>query len=104
MIHLSIYKYFKTCLVVPSGPPTNLSVKILSSSSLSVSWIPPIGVVEGYIIQYSGIDPLLINGRDTLSDILEGLTKGMTYEFHVFAYRDLPSTEYNKVTVLLDCM
>ena len=82
----------------------NLSVKILSSSSLSINWVPPSGVVEGYIIQYSGIDPQLINGGDTLSDIQEGLTQGVIYEFIVFAYSDLPSTESNKVTVLLDGM
>ena len=79
-------------------------MKILSSSSLSINWVPPSGVVEGYIIQYSGIDPQLINGGDTLSDILEGLTQGVTYQFNVFAYSDLPSSESNKVTVLLDSM
>ena len=80
----------------------NLSVKILSSSSLSINWVPPpLGGVEGYIIQYSGIDPQLINGGDTRSDILEGLTQGVIYEFNVFAYSDLPSSESNKVTVLV---
>ena len=78
-------------------------MKILSSSSLSISWIPPAGVVEGYIIQYSGIDPQLING-DTLSYMLEGLTPGMIYQFSVFTYIDLPSSESNEVTVLLDGM
>ena len=79
-------------------------MEILSSSSLSINWIPPLGVVEGYIIQYSGIDPQLINGGDTLSDILEGLTQGVTYQFNVIAFSDLPSSESNKVTVLLGSM
>ena len=99
-----MYKCIETYVVAPSGPPNNLSVKILSSSSLSINWVPPSGVVEGYIIQYSGIDPQLINGGDTHSDILEGLTQGVIYEFNVFAYSDLPSSESNKVTVLLDGM
>ena len=74
--------------------------------------MPPLGVVEGYIIQYSEIDQKLINGEidsqliniDTSSHILEGLTQGMIYQFSVFAYIDLPSSESDEVTLLLDGM
>ena len=76
-------------------------MKILSSSNVSISWVPPLGVVEGYIIHYSGVDPKLIN-EDTLNYVIEGLTQGMIYQLSVFAYRDLPSTAFNDVTVLLD--
>ena len=76
-------------------------MKIINSSSLSVCWVPPSDKVNGYIIQYSGKDPQLING-----DIytLEGLKQGMTYQFSVFAYRDLPSSESNDVIALFDGM
>ena len=47
------------------------------------------------------MDPQLIIG-DALSYILKGLTQGRIYQFSVFAYRDLPSTASNDVTVLLD--
>ena len=76
-------------------------MKIINSSSLSVCWVPPLGEVEGYIIQYSGKDPQLING-DTY--ILESLKQGMIYQFSVFAYSDLPSSESNEVIALFDGM
>ena len=77
-------------------------MKIINSSSLSVCLVPPsLDEVNGYIIQYSGKDPQLING-DTY--ILEGLKQEIIYQFSVFAFIDLPSSESNAVIALFDGM
>ena len=49
--------------VVPSGPPVNVTVQAISSSSLLITWQPPEqlhqnGITAGYRIQIGHVDGL----------------------------------------------
>ena len=45
---------FSFCSSVPTGPPENFTVEVLSSSAVLVSWTPPtVGKQNGIIITYT---------------------------------------------------
>ena len=91
-----------TCLA-PSGPPTGLSVDIISSSTLTVGWTSPSGDADGYVIQYSpGEESQLVEGGGIGNTVLNGLSLGLEYQIRMFAYRDLPSGLSEYIMVLLD--
>ena len=69
----------------PSQPPSGLSATILSSSSLSISWMSVSGV-DGYIVYYNGGKAVLIKGQDSINRILNELIKGTTYYVDVYSY------------------
>ena len=71
--------------LAPSQPPSGLSVTILSSSSLSISWMSVSGV-DGYIVYYNGGEAVLIEGQDSTNRTLNGLIKGTTYTVDVYSY------------------
>ena len=52
----------------PSQPPSGLSATILSSSSLSISWMSVSGA-DGYIVYYNGGEAVLIEGQDSTNSI-----------------------------------
>ena len=87
----------------PSFPPTGLLATILSPTSLSISWSPLSGDVNGYVIQYTGGQPVMVNGEDSSSSVLEGLTQGTTYQINIYSYSDLLSSTSTNISVLLDC-
>ncbi len=91
-------------IFLASSPPDNPSATILYSTSLSISWTPlSSDIVNGYIISYNGgQQPIIVMGSDTSSYILEGLTKGTTYQINVYSYTDLPSETANVASILLD--
>ena len=66
-----------------------------SSSSIFVSWSPPVGGADGYVILYSaeGASNMtqLVKGGNQTSSLLTGLSEGQLYTIRVFAYKDLPS-------------
>ena len=68
--------------LAPSQPPSGLSATILSSSSLSISWMSVSGV-DGYIVYYNGGEAVLIEGQDSTNRMLNGLIKGTTYTVDV---------------------
>ena len=82
-------------LPAPSGPPDDVVVSIKSSSSITVSWSPPVGGADGYVILYSteGASNMtqLVEGGDQTSSLLTGLSEGQLYTIRVLAYKDLPS-------------
>ena len=67
-----------------------------SSSSIIVTWSPPVGGASGYVILYStdGTSNMtqLVEGGDQTSSLLTGLSEGHLYIIRVFAYKDLPSS------------
>ena len=77
----------------PRGPPMNVKVFIHSSSNILVSWSPPVGGADGYVILYSASNMThLIEQRTKLTmSLLHSLNKGHLYTIRVFAYKDLPS-------------
>ena len=81
--------------LAPNGPPTRVVVSMKSSFSIIVSWLPPVGGADGYVIIYStdGASNMtqLVEGGDQTSLLLTGLSEGHLYIFRVFAYKDLPS-------------
>ena len=97
-----------TCLcnffyTAPSGPPDDLAVSIDSSSSVTVSWSPPVGGADGYVILYiaEGVSNIVKIGDQT-SSLLTGLSEGQLYIIRVFAYKDLPSLLTDPVLVRID--
>ena len=72
-----------------------MAVSINSSSSITVSWSPPVGGADGYVILYSteGSSNMtqLVEGGNQTSSLLYNLTEGYLYIIRVFAYKDLPS-------------
>lgn len=95
---------FNICVpIAPLPPPLNgsLSATILSSTSLSISWTPSPGVA-GYIVNYNGGQPVLIEGSDSTNYVLEKLTQGTTYQIKLYTYIDLPSVTFSNLTVLFD--
>ena len=79
----------------PNGPPTRVVVSMKSSFSIIVSWLPPVGGADGYVILFStdGASNMtqLVEGEDQTSSLLTGLSEGHLYTIRVFAYKDLPS-------------
>ena len=90
-------------LPAPSGPPDDVVVCINSSTSITVSWSPPVGGADGYVILYSaeGASNMtqLMEGGDQTSSLLTGLSEGT---IRVFAYKDLPSLLSEAVIVRID--
>ena len=74
----------------------------MSSTSVSISWTPLSSGVNGYIIVYNGGQPVIINGQNTSNYILEGLSKGTTYQISVYSYYDIPSGSANGVSIRFD--
>ena len=71
-------------------------VSMKSSSSIMVTWSPPVGGASGYVILYSADDGAsnmtqLVEGGDQTSALLTGLNEGHLYTIRAFAYKDLPS-------------
>ena len=88
------------CIIVASSPPTGLSATILSASSVSINWIPS-SDVNGYILHYTpNGQSKIVKGGNKSSDILEGLTQGITYQISVYSYKDLPSESPNVLSVV----
>ena len=73
----------------PRGPPMNVKVFIHSSSSILVSWSPPVGGADGYVILYSASNMThLIEQRTLNMSLLRFLNEGHLYTIKVFAYKD----------------
>ena len=92
----------------PSKPPSGLSATILSSSSLSISWMS-VSDADGYIVYYNGGEAVLIEGQDSTNRILNGLNKGTTYTISVYSYSGLVSEtasvliiDYNGMYVVME--
>ena len=88
------------CLVICSdledqpGPPTNVVALPHSSSSIIVSWSPPVGnySIRAYTIHYRQLDNVNslerddVVGQDTNSRVVSGLFGFTNYSFYVKAY------------------
>ena len=71
------------CFSEPSGAPTNIQVRVVSSSSVEVHWEPPSffhhnGIISGYLVEVTdwGTPPRLVFNETTekLSMMIEGMT------------------------------
>ena len=74
-----------------------MAVSINSSSSITVSWSPPVGGADGYVILYNEAT-WLVEGGDQTSSLLTELSEGQLYTIRVLAYKDLPSLLSDPVT------
>ena len=66
-----------------------------------MSWPPPVGGADGYIILYNEAT-WLVEGGDQTSLLLTGLSEGQLYTIRVLAYKDLPSLLSDPVLVKFD--
>ena len=84
----------------------DVKASINSSSSITVSWSPPVGGADGYVIIYSNEESSnmtrLVEGGNHSSSLLTGLSEGHLYTISVFAYKDLPSLLSAPVYLILD--
>ncbi len=80
------------------NPPANVAA-VPQSSSFTVSWQKPSdSEIDGYFVYYrlpasNEIKKLQVNGEDTLSAVLSGLTKDTAYELWVTAFNVLGESE-----------
>ena len=79
----------------PSQPPSDLSATILSSSSLSISWMSVSGA-DGYIVNYNGGKAVLTNMTDYT---LSGLNKGKKYNISIYSFSSLPYISAKNLSV-----
>ena len=101
-LHGYIVSFVLLLSLAPSQPPSGLSAIILSSSSLSISWMSVPGV-DGYIVYYNGGEAVLIKGQDSTNRMLNGLVKGTTYTVDVYSYEGFYSTASRaSIAVLFD--
>lgn len=71
-LHSQVIRVICFCLTVPTGPPENFTVQVLSSRAVSVSWRPPtFGKQNGVIITYT-IVLLEVTSNTTLMYVQEG--------------------------------
>ena len=82
----------------PSQPPSGLSATILSSSSLSISWMSVSGA-DGYIVYYNGGEAELMEKQDSTSGMLNGLTIGSTYTVDVYSYEGFYSYDLSRALI-----
>ncbi len=82
----------------PSQSPSGLSATILSSSSLSISWMSVSGA-DGYIVYYNGGEAVLIEGQNMADYTLNGLNKGNEYNISIYSFSKLPSTSARNLSV-----
>ena len=87
----------------PSQPPSGVSATILSSSSLSISWMSVSSGADGYIVYYNGGEAVLIEGQGSTNSILNGLNKGTTYYIDVYSYEGFYSNvSRSSITINFD--
>ena len=81
------------CFLVPSGPPTNFNVSSLNSSSIFLSWSPPLpenqnGDITGYVINVTNLDNETVHqfrAGNVLDLAVTNLEPFTLYESEVFA-------------------
>ena len=55
IVSQEICQYHIFALAAPSGPPRNISITSTTSTSFTLSWVPPLepnGIIQGYDVQY----------------------------------------------------
>ena len=82
----------------PSQPPSGLSATILSSSSLSISWMS-VSDADGYILYYNGGKAVLIKGQHMTDYTLSGLNKGKKYNISIYSFSSLPYISARNLSV-----
>ena len=93
----------------PSGPPLNVRAKPGGGGSVLVTWTPPTGGVNGYVIVYgptnaADTETLSVRVDDSAATThtIEGISTEREYTVHMWAFLDLPSSLSNSDTVFLD--
>jgi hypothetical protein len=97
------FKYF----IVPSGQPSNVVVKAITSNSLSVVWDPPPlenqnGEIRGYMVLYGVADSTGVSWNLTTNETsveLSGLMIFTSYMVRVRAFTDVGFGPYSDEVV-----
>ena len=79
-----------------ANAPTSLTVSIIDSTSINVSWTAPVGGANGYIVAYND-NTQQVSSTHT---ILSGLSPTV-YNITVHGYKDVPSVGSDTVSILL---
>ena len=83
----------------PSAAPTNVSVSVINSTSITVQWemIPCIeqnGDITGYIVRY-GSQTQSVSGGSVTETTISNLTPSTTYNVRVAAMNDADTGGFN---------
>ena len=82
-----------------ANAPTSLTVSIIDSTSINVSWTAPEGGANGYIVVYGG-NTKNVSSTHTILSRLSPTVHNIT----VHGYKDVPSVGSNTVSILLNGM
>ena len=99
-VHTTMFDFFflllTHSLTAPSQPPSAIAVVAMNSTSIRVSWAPPLlmsrnGIIQGYKIIYNIKDGIsgvvrVIQGNTTHEQIISGLRKYTEYSVKLLAF------------------
>ena len=99
-------KLFLFLSLAPDGPPTNLTAVSNSSTTVYLTWMPPLeslqnGVITDYRINYTGKGESELEVRTNQTHLLTGLQKFTRYNISVEAGNEVdfePSEHINVTT------
>ncbi|KAF1666360.1 Tenascin-R, partial [Aptenodytes patagonicus] len=93
----SISTNFTTLL----DPPTNLTASEVTRRSALLSWVPPMGAIENYVMTYRSTDgsrkELIVDAEDTWIR-LEGLSETTEYTVHLQAAQNAMRSGFISIT------
>lgn len=75
---------------MPSGPPRSVTVRVISSTAIDISWTPPLpseqnGIIRGYTVSVTSVDQALQFNIQNTSLVVAGLHPFTDYTVSVVA-------------------
>ncbi len=85
-----VSKYAFVFLTVPSGPPRDVSVNALTSSSINIRWSPPLpvernGIIRGYMVTVTDVNQTLKFSLENTSLTVSDLHPYSAYDVTIAA-------------------
>ena len=112
IIYHFIFRYVLYLFLVPSGPPLNLNVRLMSDTSVILTWEQPAqkhrnGEITGYVIRYKGTtvssnEEMITVGRGVTELELNDLITGESYHFSIAAQTINGTGPYDNVTIVIE--
>ena len=89
----------------PSAAPTNVSVSVINSTSITVQWgaVPCIeqnGNITGYIVWY-GNETQSVSGGSVTETTISNLTPSTTYNIEVAAVNNADTGNYSNIISIM---
>ena len=94
-VHYNIITLLLTYSLAANAP-TSLTVSIIDSTSIRLSWTAPVGGANGYIVVYNNV----ATDVSSTETVLSGLSTATVYNITVYGYKDIPSVASDTVLLL----